>query len=237
MARIETVPHTGSTNADLLARLRAGERLPEGTWLVADRQDAGRGRQGREWLGGKGNFMGSTLVHPHPADPPPPTLSFVVGLAVQEAVSEMLPQPGRLMLKWPNDLLLDGAKLAGILLESADGVIVAGIGVNLASAPELPDRPTAALSSLGPAPDRDMFAARLAAAFERGLEQWRAYGQKPLFTRWQAAAHPVGTPLTVQEPGQLTLTGTFAGLSTDGALMLRLADGSSRAIHAGDVIV
>lgn len=237
MTRIEKVPHTGSTNADLLARLHAGERLPEGTWLITDRQDAGRGRQGREWCGGTGNFMGSTLVHLRPADPPPATLSFVAGLAVQEAISEMLPLPNRLQLKWPNDLLLDGAKLAGILLERADGAVVAGVGVNLASAPELPDRATAALSSLGPAPDRDMFAVRLAAAFERGLEQWRAYGQKPLFARWQAAAHPVGTPLAVREPGGPPIRGTFAGLDANGALMLRLADGSSRAIHAGDVIV
>ena len=106
---------------------------------------------------------------------------------------------------------------------------------NLASAPELPDRPTMALSALGPAPDRDSFAAMLAQAFAAECERWRRYGLEPLLARWQSVAHPVGTPLTVQEPGASPVQGTFAGLTADGALQLRLEDGSIRAVHAGDV--
>lgn len=232
---IRTVTETGSTNADLAARLRAGERVAEGDWLVADRQTAGRGRQGRAWFDGAGNFMGSTLVRPGPGDPPAQSLAFVAALALYEAVAPLLADPRGLALKWPNDLLLGGAKLAGILLEREADAVVVGVGVNLAAAPALPDRPTAALGALGPAPDRDTFAAALAAAFERELERWRTHGLDPLLRRWQQVAHPLGTPLTVHEPGGIGLAGTFAGIAPDGALRLRLEDGSVRPIHAGDV--
>lgn len=232
---IRTLAETGSTNADLAAALSAGEALREGDWLVADRQTAGRGRLGRDWFDSAGNFMGSTLVRLGPGDPPAPSLALLAGLAVHEAVSTRLPPPHRALLKWPNDVLIGGAKVAGILLERAGDHVIAGIGVNLAAAPQLPERETVALSRFGPAPDRDAFAADLARSFAAELDRWRTYGIEPLTARWQAAAHPLGTPLVAGEPGQEPLRGTFAGLSPDGALLLRLADGSSRAIHAGDV--
>jgi BirA family biotin operon repressor/biotin-[acetyl-CoA-carboxylase] ligase len=114
---IEAVPATGSTNADLIARLAAGERVPEGYWLVADRQTLGRGRQGRVWLDAVGNFMGSTVVHLSAQDPAPASLSFVAALAVYEAVLPRIPNPRELQLKWPNDVLLGGGKFCGLLLE------------------------------------------------------------------------------------------------------------------------
>jgi len=233
---IEFVSVTGSTNADLIARLRGGELVAEGYWLVADRQDAGRGRSGRIWQDGSGNFMGSTVVHVGPHDPPPPTLSFVAALALYDAVAECLANPAGLMLKWPNDLLLSGAKLAGILLEGEGRSIVVGMGVNLAQAPDLPDRRTIALSALGPAPDRDIFAAGLSARFGAQLETWRVLGKDRLFERWLAMAHPIGAMLTVKEPDGHEAAGAFDGLDPDGALRLRLADGTARVIHAGDVI-
>ncbi len=232
---IQVIPETGSTNADLAARLSVGERVPEGLWLVADRQSAGRGRQGRAWFDGAGNFMGSTVVHPGHGDPPASTLALVAGLAVHEAVAPLIPPPHRSELKWPNDVLVGTAKLAGILLEAVGGAVVVGIGVNLAQAPELPDRLTIALASFGPAPDREVFATSLAAGFDRELERWRTYGLEPLVARWQAAAHPLGTALAVGEPGETPLMGTYAGLTPEGALQLRLADGTLRAIHAGEV--
>lgn len=232
---IDFVPETGSTNADLAARLRAGEGIAEGYWLVADRQSAGRGRQGREWFDGSGNFMGSTVVHLGKGDPSPPSMALVAGLAVYEAVIPLLADPSRLFLKWPNDLLLAGAKLSGVLLEREGDALIVGIGVNLVSAPDLPDRKTIALSALGVAPQRDDFARQLAAAMATELERWRAYGMAPLISRWLAAAHPEGTLLIVQEPGAEPVNGTFAGLEPDGALRLRLADGTTRAIHAADV--
>jgi BirA family biotin operon repressor/biotin-[acetyl-CoA-carboxylase] ligase len=109
--------------------------------------------------------------------------------------------------------------------------VVVGIGVNLRSAPDLPDRETAALD----APDRDAFAADLARQFDLELDRWRSFGVAPIVARWLAAAHPPGTPLSVGEPGEAPLIGTFAGLTDEGALKLRLADGVTRVIHAGEV--
>ncbi|MEN9931896.1 MAG: hypothetical protein RIS17_469 [Pseudomonadota bacterium] len=237
MALIETIPVTGSTNADLAARLRGGERIGEGQWLVAERQTQGRGRQGRDWFEGAGNFMGSTIVRLQPGDPVLTGLPFLAGLAVYEAVAGMLAQPQLLQLKWPNDLMLSGAKLAGILLERVEDAVIVGIGVNLAQAPQLPGRKTAALSNLGPAPEAGAFALRLADSFAEELRHWREYGMQALLTRWLAAAHPDGTPLTVHEQGAAMISGTFAGLEESGALRLRLADGATRVIHAGDVFV
>lgn len=232
---IRTVPETGSTNADLIAALAAGERVAEGDWLIADRQTAGRGRQGRDWFDGAGNFMGSTVVHLAPGDPPAASFALATGLAAYEAVVPLLTDPSRLHLKWPNDLTVGTAKLAGILLERAGDALVVGIGVNLAAAPPVAGRETAALAAFGPAPDRDTFAAALAAAFALELERWRSFGLDPLIRRWQLAAHPVGTPLSVNPPGEPPVSGTFAGLGDEGALRLRLADGTVRVMHAGDV--
>ena len=234
---IETVPQTGSTNADLAARLRTGERVAEGNWLVADRQTGGKGRQGRQWFDGAGNFMGSTLVRPGPGDPPAHTLALLAGLAVVETCLPHCPDPSALKLKWPNDAMVGRAKLAGILLEAArDGVIV-GIGVNLAAAPRIEGRDAIALSDFGPAPDRDTFATSLARAFDTELERWRTYGLEPLIRRWLAVAWPQGTAITVHDAGGETLAGTFAGLENTGSMRLRLDDGSIRAIHAGDVML
>lgn len=235
--RIEIVAETGSTNADLIARLAGGQPLPEGYWLVADRQNAGRGRQGRRWLDAPGNFMGSTVVRLHPQDPPPPTLAFVAGMAVYETMVLRLAQPHLLRLKWPNDLLLAGAKVCGILLERDAMHAVIGIGVNLTHAPKLPDRIARDLGEYGPAPARDTFARELAAQFDREIERWRQFGTDPLFARWQAGAHPIGSLLSVHEGPERLITGVFEGLGPDGALRLRLADGAMRVIHAGDVSV
>lgn len=228
---IEYLAETGSTSADLAARIRAGEFVPEGTWLVADRQTAGKGRQGRAWFDGAGNFMGSTVAHLRFGDPDPASLALLAGLAVHDAVAQRLNGAASAALKWPNDVMLDRAKLAGILLERVADSVVVGIGVNLASAPDLPDRETAALDS----PDRDAFAADLARLFDIELDRWRSFGLAPIIARWLAAAHPVGTPLTVGEPGEAPISGTFAGLTEEGALLLRLAGGETRVIHAGEV--
>lgn len=232
---IRYVTETGSTNADLAAAHRAGERLAEGDWLVADRQTEGRGRQGRAWFDGAGNFMGSTVVRPGPGDPPAQSLALLAGLALYEAVVPLLAEPRTLSLKWPNDLVLDGAKLAGVLLEREGEAVIVGIGVNLAAAPDLTDRWTVSLAMLGPPPDRDSFAERLATTFDCELERWRSYGLEPLLRRWQQIAHAPGSPLTVHEPDGASVSGAFAGLADDGSLLLRLEDGTIRPIHAGDV--
>ena len=100
---IHTLATTGSTNADLVARIGTHERIAEGYWLVADRQSAGKGRQGRKWFDGAGNFMGSTVVHLRLGDPAPGSLALLAGLALYEVISILLAAPHRAQLKWPND--------------------------------------------------------------------------------------------------------------------------------------
>ena len=234
---IRIVPETGSTNADLLAALRDGDAVREGDWLVADRQVSGRGRQGRGWHDGHGNFMGSTIVRTQPGQPPAHTLSLLTAVALFDTIQAQLPMLHRLVLKWPNDLLIGDAKLSGILLEAERDAVVIGIGVNLVSAPELPDRKSAALTQFGPALDRDAFAESLAAHFATELERWRTYGLEPLIRSWSAASMPKGTPISVHEPDGGRVGGLFDGLEPDGSMRLRLADGGVRVIHAGDVIL
>lgn len=209
--------------------------MGDGFWLVARRQSAGRGRLGRAWSDGAGNFMGSTAVHLAPGDPHAGSLALASGLAVHEAVSCYLPATHMPMLKWPNDVLVNRAKMAGILLERTGNAVVVGIGVNLAQAPELPDRATFALADLGITLDPDEFAQNLAQCLARQIDLWRAYGLSPLIARWQAAAHPPGTPLAVSDPAGAILHGRFAGLDGQGALRLTLANGTTRIMHAGDV--
>lgn len=227
MNRIRIVEQTGSTNADLLADLTS----VEGDWLVALNQSFGKGRQGREWQSGAGNFAGSTLIALRPGDPPPATLALAAGLALIEAVDAAA--PGRdLRLKWPNDLMSGEAKLAGILLERAGDRVVAGFGVNLAVAPQIEGR---SIASLDGAIDPQAFAPLLAASLARLLAAWRSAEPSAFIDAWQLRAHPVGTPLTIRSAPGETLSGRFDGLAPDGALRLRLADGRIERIHAGDV--
>ncbi len=237
-ATFRLVEETGSTNADLAAAIRAGESLPEGEWLVARRQSAGRGRQGRVWHDGFGNFMGSCAVRLSDRGPPPASLSFVAALAVRDAVAEALGSKAGLGLKWPNDVLLQGGKLSGILLEMVRGHVVVGIGVNLLSAPDLPDRKTAALADFGAAPALESFAASLARHFARRLADWRSMGLGGSLQAFLAGSiHVFGSPVTVHDGDGAKVSGSFAGLDeSDGALRLRLADGTERVIRAGDVI-
>ncbi|MFN4239732.1 MAG: biotin--[acetyl-CoA-carboxylase] ligase [Erythrobacter cryptus] len=234
---ITFLDETGSTNADIAAAIRRGEGWAEGHWLVARRQSAGRGRQGRQWFDGAGNFMGSTAVELRPGDPPPASLSFVAALAVHDAAAALVGEGRALALKWPNDVLLDGGKLSGILLEMVQGRIIIGIGVNLAHAPQVPDRRTAALADVTAPPAPEDFAPRLAARFAERLAAWRAFGLAPILSAFLLRSiHAPGAPVTVHDSDGARISGTFAGLDeADGALRLRLADGRERAIRAGDI--
>jgi BirA family biotin operon repressor/biotin-[acetyl-CoA-carboxylase] ligase len=221
---IRTVAQTGSTNDDVAALAREG--APEGTWLRADSQTGGKGRQGRAWQSPPGNLHASTLVRLQPGDPPAPSLALVAAVALHEAVRR---HASGARIKWPNDLLVDGAKLAGILLERQSDAVVVGFGVNLAHHPEDLDRPAI---SLDPPVDPAAFLERLAAIFGTWLGCWRAEGLAPVRAAWLAAAHPIGAALTASGA-----RGTFDGLDETGALRLRLEDGGLRIIHAGDVFL
>lgn len=272
---IRTVAETGSTNADLLQLARAGA-AEEGMWLRAERQTAGRGRQGRAWASPVGNFYGSTLVHLRPGDPAPATLGFAAAVALAEVVRNLLraraaaragsgaridtanpvesgdvdlgplsrSEP-RVVLKWPNDLLVGGAKLSGILLERAGDAVVIGVGVNLAHHPDLPDRATTSLAAQGVAIDAAAFAPVLADSVAQWIDCWREVGFAAIRKRWLELAHPPGTPLRAILPDGSVVEGAFETLDGDGALILRpltafgraLADGARRSIHAGDVFL
>ena len=137
-----------------------------------------------------------------------------------------------MLLKWPNDLLLSGNKLAGILLERSGDRIAVGFGVNLAAVPELADRRGASLNGrIAP----EAFAPLLAASFARLLGLWRESQPMLLAQAWLARAHPVGTPLTVHSGANESVSGSFDGIEPDGALRLRRDDGQFEIVRAGDV--
>jgi BirA family biotin operon repressor/biotin-[acetyl-CoA-carboxylase] ligase len=231
---MQSVAVTRSTNDDVAAL--AGEGAAEGTWLRADMQQGGRGRQGREWNSPKGNLYASTLVRLRPGDPPPPTLALVAAVALQQLVAAWLGE-GRALIKWPNDLLVDGAKLSGILLERSGDAIVIGFGVNLAHHPEELERPATSLAAAGvEPPDPDLFADDLKDAFAHWLGRWRGEGLAPVRQRWLDRAHPIGTPLSAECLGQ-RIDGLFEGLDEIGALRLRTRGGGVETIHAGDVFL
>ena len=164
-------------------------------------------------------------------DPAAQTLSLAAGLALLEAVD--VSAPGRaLMLKWPNDLLLSGSKLAGILLERSADRVAIGFGVNLADAPQLGGRKAA---SLGGAMLPQAFAPLLAGSFARLLDVWRHSEPALLAQAWLARAHPPGTALKVHSGAEETVSGLFDGIEPDGALRLRREDGSIELVRAGDV--
>jgi BirA family biotin operon repressor/biotin-[acetyl-CoA-carboxylase] ligase len=235
MSLIHTVAETGSTNDDLASLARQG--APEGVWLRAVRQSGGRGRQGRQWHSPPGNLYASTLVRLRPGDPPAPTLALVAAVALQEAASAFVVAGVTIEIKWPNDLLVAGAKLSGILLERIDDSIIVGFGVNLADHPDETDRPAINMGMLGGAPDPARFLDALAKSFARWIERWRDEGLEPISERWLAAAHPRGSALRTHTAGGSWIEGVFDGLDENGALRLRLADGSTQVIHAGDVFL
>ena len=158
-------------------------------------------------------------------------MSLVAGLALLETIDVAVPDQA-LQLKWPNDVMLSGGKLAGILLERTGDRVAVGFGVNLASAPALPDGRSASLSGqVLP----QAFAPLLAGCFTRLLESWRKSEPAMLVQAWLARAHPIGTEVTVHIRAEEKVTGTFDGIDPDGALRLRRKDGSIDLIRSGDV--
>ena len=235
---IKQIAETGSTNADIIAALQAHQPVPEGYWLIADRQTSGRGRQGREWHGGEGNFMGSTVIKLQSGEYPGTTLNVPVSLALRDTIAEFIPNPTEMLLKWPNDVLLRGAKISGVLMELFEFHVVIGIGVNLASAPQLPDRETIALADiLDEAPSRDVFANRLVHHVSTEIAKWRKLGDAAMRARWMSYAHPRGTLLAVHDESGGKVEGQFEGLHPSGALLLKMDDGAVRTVHAGDAII
>ncbi|MDP2410608.1 MAG: biotin--[acetyl-CoA-carboxylase] ligase [Pseudolabrys sp.] len=226
----------GSTNAEALARARAGERGP--LWISAGRQSAGRGRRGSAWVSGAGNVAATLLL----TDPSPPAsasqLAFVAALALHDAVAESAPQLGPLLkVKWPNDLLLGGAKVAGILIEgesTPNFAVCIGIGVNCASHPHETPYPATDLASAGALVSPAQLLAALSIAMQRRLSQWqRGDGFAGIRADWLKRAAGLGEDIRVRLPDQ-ELSGRFRGLDDDGRLLLQQANGVT-AVTAGEI--
>ncbi|MEP2102257.1 MAG: biotin--[acetyl-CoA-carboxylase] ligase [Parasphingorhabdus sp.] len=227
---------TASTNADMKTRALGG--ADEGLWLRAEKQSGGIGRLGRKWESPEGNLYCSTLVRCRRDDPAPSSLSFVAALAVHKAIGTHLPHDD-FWLKWPNDILVSGLKICGILLERAGDAVVVGIGVNVSVAPELDGRIVTSLHNEGsdPALAPGSLLESLAGYFAETLVEWRQSGLTSILDAWQKRAHPLGTRLSTSDANGQPLEGEYAGLSSDGALRLRKHDGTLIDIHAGDVNV
>jgi BirA family transcriptional regulator, biotin operon repressor / biotin---[acetyl-CoA-carboxylase] ligase len=224
----------GSTNDEAMRRAHDG--AAHGTVVCAREQTAGRGRVARRWHSPAGNLHASILLR---TDLPPgriPQLSLVAALAVADAADAFLPGDVRAELKWPNDVLVRGAKLAGILIESADATAVIGIGMNIAHAPPDAPYPVTTLAAGGaetlePAAVLQV----LLQALDHRFSDWRDHGLATVRTDWLARAHPVGSPLRLWV-GDRSIQGRFADLAHDGALVLETADGLERFV-AGEVLV
>ena len=236
---------TESTNDDALAAAKSGD--PGQLWIVAGEQQAGRGRHGRQWSSPPGNLYASLLLI-DPCEPAAaPQLGFVAGLALHEAVETVLGfGTPRLSLKWPNDLLLDGAKLSGLLLEGhrvgpGGGLaVVIGFGVNVAFAPTGTPYPAASLQSVRPGVVRDEVFTALASSFARTFAAWRAASRNngadpfgPIRRLWLERAAGIGREVSLRLPSG-DRRGIFEGLDRSGRLQLRSASGVEL-IDAGDL--
>ena len=182
-----------------------------------------------------GNLYASTLIRLREDDPPAQQLGFVAALALHRALSAWVAS-ARLSLKWPNDLLMDGAKQSGILLEREGDAVIAGFGVNLAHHPGNVERPAISLSAAGiAAPSPDSLMQALAECWEKEVAGWRSQGFATVREAWMARAHAPGALLAARLANGEDCQGRYDGLDADGALLLRMTDGSVRVIHAGDV--
>lgn len=227
-----------STNAEALVRGRAGETGP--LWVTAARQTAGRGRRGNVWTSEPGNLYASLLLTDAAPAAHLPELCFLAALALRDAVSAATPSlASKLKLKWPNDLLLDGAKLAGILIEAESAgdktFVAAGIGVNCAHHPGNLAYPATSLASHGVAATPADVMHELSRTMVARLAQWdRGAGFPAIRGEWLAHAAGIGGDIHVRLPDR-ELTGTFETLDRTGRLMLRLPGGAIEAITVGEV--
>jgi len=241
--RITTVEATGSTNVDLAAAARAGEAV-EGSVLVAGRQTAGRGRLGRQWESPPGTSLSCSLLLQPPMAVPAARwtwLPLLTGVAVVDAVSALAPTvPAR--LKWPNDVLVSGAKLAGILVERVDTpsgpAAVVGVGVNVGQADaDLPDGATS-LAALGVAVTVDQVRLALLESMAARYGAWArdggdpATGLRPAYTR---LCDTLGRQVRVELPGRPVAAGQALDVDANGRLVVQTADGPV-AVSAGDVV-
>jgi len=243
--RVVWLDEIDSTNAEGLRR--AANALNDGSfWIAARRQTAGRGRDGRSWTSGDGNLLASAVIAPECNPSALPQLSFVAGVAAHMAVADMLASADvdrnddtRLELKWPNDLMIGRAKLAGLLVEAttiaASPVAVIGFGINLAAPPAVADRATVALKDVNVDVSADRALRILSQRLRAALAMWSNGADFNRVRRaWLDRAHKPGARLAAGH-GAKRIAGQFAGLADDGALLLETFDGRLHRLSFGDI--
>ena len=250
--RLEAFASVGSTNAVAIERARAGDsgRL----WLVTKRQEAGRGRRGRTWETPEGNLAATLLLVPGCGLKDAATLGFVAGLALADALQAAIPagrigvgvdggaalSGGRFELKWPNDVLADGAKLSGILLESVmldekRFALAIGIGVNVVGHPEGTPYPATSLAALGSPCDAETLFLALSDAWVDNARIWNeGRGLAAIRERWLARAAGLGAQVAVRAEGRV-VRGLFETIDNECRFVIREGDGNLVTIAAGDV--
>jgi BirA family transcriptional regulator, biotin operon repressor / biotin---[acetyl-CoA-carboxylase] ligase len=239
--QLDVVERTGSTNADLLARAASGTDVA-GAVLIAEHQTAGRGRQGRRWSASPRAQI-TMSVGVSVVDVPVEGwgwLSLATGVAIVDAVTPLLGVAGvQARLKWPNDVLANGGKLAGILAEVARPVVVIGLGLNVTQSPDEIDDPGAtSLLDLGvPAPDRNQLVCALLRELGRRIVAWRvARGADwALAAAYRERSLTIGTRVRAHLPGGKELVGTASGIDDQGRLCLETQTGTV-VVSAGDVV-
>lgn len=236
--RLLSLDEIDSTNDEARRLIETGERGP--LWIVAARQTKGRGRLGREWMSPPGNFYASFVFGDFSEVRLAPALGFVTGVAAMRALRALAGQ-GAFQLKWPNDLLLDGAKLGGILLECMNAsmapVAIIGVGVNLVEAPKDTPYPARALSdALDATPSREAFFSHFSDAMAEALALWDGgEGFAQIRQEWLSSAAALGQNITVVLSHE-RLEGRFETIDASGRLVLETMDGR-RTIEAGDVLI
>lgn len=228
-----------STNDE--ARRRVGDSTAQDLLVIhARRQRSGRGRRGREWISPPGNLFFSILVDTSDRPFGAAQLGLVAAIAMVDTVMQLVPQ-ALVQCKWPNDVMADGRKLAGMLLETASEGhwLILGIGVNIGRRPadDQVETPAISLADLGCAGDADLVLETFCHHFGPKIALWRALGFASFQVQWVERAYGLDQTIRVRLPDR-TLTGSFAGLDGDGALLLTDAQtGEVRRILAGDVFV
>ncbi len=238
LLKLETVD---STNAEARRRALAGEPGP--LWIWSARQSQGRGRGGREWVSQPGNLFASLLIGLNCPLRVASQLALVAGIVTFDTIAKLIAYEGRseVLLKWPNDVLLAGEKVAGMLLENVGGdnenrsVVVIGTGINLASHPENLPQPAVSLATYGMTVTPADALEALAASTLEWLDRWGEGACFPTIRRaWLDRAGPTGRPLTVRV-GSQEAEGVYGGLDADGALRLLMPGGGEYRVTAGDV--
>ncbi|MGL4495560.1 MAG: biotin--[acetyl-CoA-carboxylase] ligase [Beijerinckiaceae bacterium] len=234
-------PTIGSTMDEAMARARNGAHGP--LWIIADEQTAGRGRHGRDWISRPGNLYSTLLLTDACAPDHAPQLGFVTGVALHETIAAALPNHV-VRLKWPNDVLVNGAKISGILLEGAfrstgeqpRHAIAIGIGVNVAHHPDAMMYPTTSLNACGSMLGVRALFDRLAATLMARIAEWnRGAGFDQIRVRWMDVAAGLGQPIEVRQ-GSGVLHGISRGIDGQGRLLVDV-DGVQHGVHAGDVFL